>query len=111
MANPQIPQEVRLSAAQKFIGDFVQERIATGGWDNASGPELCMLLAEEMGEVAKEVRRLHFKEKLKDSTPTDLSHELVDMLNYICRIANTYGLDLEKAYREKNTEILGRFPD
>ncbi len=66
-----------------------------------------MLLVEEVGEVAKEIRRIeyaisdpqkvHVVEKARDH----LREELADCLAYIVKLANYTNIDLEQAYVEK----------
>ncbi len=68
-----------------------------------------MLLAEEVGEVAKEVRKIHWKQADEQESKQKLAHELIDVLNCVSFIANIYELDLSKAYEEKCVQILERF--
>ena len=79
------------------------------GWRTVSGPEEVMLLSEEIGEVAKEVRKLHWKQADEAETKQKLAHELVDVMNCIAFIANIYDLNLSKAYEEKCAQNLKRF--
>ena len=95
-----------LQEAQTFMQTL---RETMPGWRSVSGPEEVMLLAEEVGEVAKEVRKLHWQKADESETKQKLAHELVDVLNYIAGIANIYDLDLSKAYEEKCVQILERF--
>ena len=63
-----------------------------------------MLLVEEVGEVAKEVRRMmHFaSDDMRRETARDhLREELADCLAYIAKLANYTEIDLEKAYVQK----------
>lgn len=55
------------------------------------------MLLEELGEVAKEVRRLWAGK----STPARFADELLDCLQYLLRLAFTQGVDLEQAVRAK----------
>jgi NTP pyrophosphatase (non-canonical NTP hydrolase) len=99
-----LPQNPKLQEAQSFIVQACKEF----GF-SANGPELVMLLSEEVGEIAKEVRRLHFQEKVTPETRAHLGHEIVDALNYLCRIAEFHGIKLEEAYAQKNKIILERY--
>ncbi|MCY0876739.1 MAG: hypothetical protein OWT28_10800 [Firmicutes bacterium] len=65
-----------------------------------------MLLVEEVGEVAKEVRRLtkaHQSGQASDveKATSHLREELADCLAYVVKLANYTGIDLEEAYVEK----------
>lgn len=63
-----------------------------------------MLLVEEVGEVAKEVRRLVHaadNQQKQQEARQHLQEELADCLAYIAKLANYTGIDLEKAYVDK----------
>ena len=66
-----------------------------------------MLLVEEVGEVAKEIRRMenarHDPEKgrIAEVAKDHLREELADCLAYIVKLANYTGIDLEQAYVQK----------
>ena len=70
-------------------------------------PTNVMLLVEEVGEVAKEVRRLATwgpdPEKVVDRSAARnrLQEELADCLAYIVKLANYTDIDLERAYVDK----------
>ena len=101
---PTIPADVTLSNMQAYSKELVDYK----NWNGVSGAELTMLMSEEMGEVAKEVRKLHFEQGDQAHHQQELGHELVDVLAYICRLANMYDVNLEQAYKEKNMVILNR---
>ena len=86
-----------LSDFQKYVEELELER----GFDDQSARDKCLLLGEEVGELFKAVRK---SEGLKiDATSAfgSISDELADILIYICAIANRFGLDLEKSFRDK----------
>ncbi len=63
-----------------------------------------MLLVEEVGEVAKEVRRImHYTtdDVLRERAREHLKEELADCLAYIAKLANYTDIDLENAYVKK----------
>lgn len=66
-----------------------------------------MLLVEEVGEVAKEIRRYenaqnNFEKQEAFATARDhLREELADCLAYIVKLANYTEIDLEEAYVAK----------
>ena len=97
-----------LGELQVLFRDFCNAR----GWnDHITGPELMMLLTEEVGEVSKEVRNLHFNRSAdRNATVSDLGDELVDAFNYICRIASLYNIDLSEAYVRKCAKIAKKYP-
>lgn len=65
-----------------------------------------MLLVEEVGEVAKEVRTLCAASVSSDDDRVEIAREhlreeLADCLAYIVKLANYTGIDLEEAYVAK----------
>lgn len=73
-------------------------------------PTNVMLLVEEVGEVAKEVRRLlHASDEgVRQGARDHLREELADCLAFIAKLANYTDIDLEQAYVEKMTKNIGR---
>lgn len=63
-----------------------------------------MLLVEEVGEVAKEVRRMRYAAgdpAMSERARENLREELADCLAYVVKLANYTGIDLEAAYVSK----------
>lgn len=61
--------------------------------------EMMARLAEETGEVARELNHLHGNKKKKvDENTKGLGSELVDVLFTICCMANMHGIDLEQEW-------------
>lgn len=92
-----LPAESRLSDLQQFIAETCRER----GWDKRSAPEKVMLLTEEVGEVAKAIRKELGLGSQKPETTDHLAEELVDVLNYVLDLAIQYDIDMEQAFRAK----------
>ncbi len=61
------------------------------------------ILAEETGEVARIMARIHGDQSAKPGESLDLADELADMLWVIAAIANLNGLDLTDAFRRNIT--------
>ncbi len=98
----QLPPQPTLQDIQVFIAAQCEKR----GWNDRSDAERMMLLAEETGEIAKEIRRRTGKFGYKKPETTDsLAEELVDALNYIVDIANSNDIDLDNAFRKKWASI------
>jgi NTP pyrophosphatase (non-canonical NTP hydrolase) len=68
-----------------------------------------LLLAEEVGEVLKALRKLSGGGIANDSKPLDLADELADVVIVLCAIANRYEIDLEFAVRRKENANQLRF--
>jgi NTP pyrophosphatase (non-canonical NTP hydrolase) len=83
---------------QRYLAEVCQER----GWTKDSPTEKFMLFAEEVGELAKAMRTASglYAESAK---PRDMSleEEFADVLSYLLDLANCFGVDLERAFREK----------
>lgn len=92
-----------LPELQAYIADVCAHR----GWDKRTALEKMLFLTEEVGEVAKEIRKHEGKYGYaKPHTADDLAAELIDVLNYLLDIANMYHIDLSEAFRknwEKNS--------
>jgi NTP pyrophosphatase (non-canonical NTP hydrolase) len=86
-----------LADLQQFIASFVHEK----GWENRTAVELMLMLTEEVGEVAKAVRKEAELGYEKPTTTDHLAEELVDVLNLTVDIANRFDIDLEKAFHAK----------
>ena len=63
--------------------------------------EKFMLFLEECGEMAKAARKTQQMKTDKNSEVFQLSYEVADVFIYMLDICNHYGIDLEKAFREK----------
>jgi NTP pyrophosphatase (non-canonical NTP hydrolase) len=95
---PPAPATMDLLSIQQHIRDLC----AHHKWNENSPEKIFLLLTEEVGEVAKALRRLAARQspQLHD----ELAEELVDCLMYLADIANHYNLDLESAYRDKTVK-------
>ncbi len=95
---PSISTDASLLEYQQFIRDICKQR----GWDNRSALEKMLFLTEEVGELAKEVRKqagvYGYK---KPESNHEIAAELVDVLNYVIDLANMYNVNLEQAFQEK----------
>lgn len=91
-------QSLTLKTCQQTVADFMRQK----GFDQRGMLLQTVMMAEEMGEVAKAMRHI----ELKGDTPEnrqELAHELVDVLNYICWLATKYEIDLDAASQQKMT--------
>ena len=83
--------------------------VETHGWEKDSIYKKFLLFSEEIGELAKEIRKSEklYMEDSKDNSK-DLEGEFADVLNYLLDMANHMNVDLEKVYRDKNEINLKR---
>lgn len=89
--NPALPD------FQKYVEELEVER----GFSDQSARDKCLLLGEEIGELFKAIRKAEGLKIDKTSTFGNISHELADVLIYLCSIANRFNIDLEEAFIEK----------
>ena len=81
---------------QKYMAGKVIER----GFDTQDGVDLGLLLTEEVGELAKAIRKRHIG-VASDAVVGDIGLECADILIYLLQIATYYKVDLQQAFLEK----------
>lgn len=104
-----LPAGAPMAAYQRYI----QALEAHHGWLDVDLVHNIFLMVEEVGELAKAIRKY---EKLFDEgapAPTEgarahVAEELVDVFNYLVAIANRLDIDLEAAFRDKNEKNQAR---
>jgi NTP pyrophosphatase (non-canonical NTP hydrolase)/nucleoside 2-deoxyribosyltransferase len=95
----EIPNKASLGTLQAYIRKMVRIR----GFDDESVRDVMLLLVEEVGELAKSIRR-EIGLKVGTSKTEDrkmVAHELADCLIYLLDIANLEEIDLDEAFRAK----------
>lgn len=95
----QLPEKPTLADLQNYIEQTRIER----SWSKSSPLELFLLFSEEVGELAKAIRRQQrlFIEPSKAHLQPNLEDEFADVLSYLLDLANCLGIDLEQAFRKK----------
>lgn len=97
-------ENTSLKDLQKYINDMIEIR----GFSGQTPEEIMLFLTEEVGELAKEVRKLRkYKIDLnkQENLKLDLEGEIADVFIYIlsmCRVANVNLLEAFKNKEEKN---------
>ena len=95
---PQLKVNPTLKDFQQYVLQMKQER----GFNTTDKFYECCLLAEECGEVISAVRKNNKGGSVGDNSKIgDVALELADVFIYICSLANMHGIDLEKAFRDK----------
>jgi NTP pyrophosphatase (non-canonical NTP hydrolase) len=62
-----------------------------------------LLFSEEIGELAKAIRKeTGFKGEAKPENQDNIREEFADVLNYLMELANRFDIDLTDAYFEKH---------
>jgi NTP pyrophosphatase (non-canonical NTP hydrolase) len=93
-----LPPTPTLPELQKYMDEICKER----GWTKDSYAEKFLLFTEEIGELAKAIRKTQglYQEKASQKHP-ELEEEFADVLSYLLDLANYFQVDLETAFREK----------
>lgn len=73
------------------------------GFEKETAPELFMLLMEECGELAKAARKTTSIKTDAQSESFHVDLEAADVFSYLLTICNYFDIDLEQAFREKES--------
>lgn len=85
----------------KKYQEEIDEQFKKEGWKYWPPLSMFARLAEEVGEVARLLNAMFGKKKKKSSEATqDLGEELADVIFTCICIANSQGIDLDKAMRK-----------
>lgn len=83
---------------QEYVSKLEKER----NFDKEEVSQKCLLLGEEVGELFKSIRKKDNVIRIDHNSKFgSIDEELADIIILTCAIANRYGIDLEKAFREK----------
>ena len=86
-----------LNEYQKWVRRLITER----GFDKETVSEVFTLLVEEVGELAKAIRKHNGQKVYTDSKLHDVEEEAADVLWLLLDISNRLNIDLAKAFAEK----------
>lgn len=87
-----------LADFQAYVKDMVQQR----GFTDKTASDLFVLFLEECGEMAKAARKsMKIMRVDENSKEYRVDHEAADVFIFLLDICNTFNIDLEKAFREK----------
>lgn len=94
----QLPEKPTLSDLQGYVAEVCQER----GWTKDTPAEKFVLFMEEIGELAKAMRKAAglYEERAKPGQWA-LEEEFADVLSYLLDLANCFQIDLEAVFRAK----------
>ena len=102
--------ELPRDATMRDFQEYVHALESLHGWLDVDLVHNCFLMGEEVGELFKAVRRVRrlyeqtdAPDATRESRVADVSEEIVDVLNYLLAIANRLDIDVEAAFRKKNT--------
>jgi NTP pyrophosphatase (non-canonical NTP hydrolase) len=93
-----LPENPTLKQLQQYVADVCEER----GWTKDAPSEKFVLFVEEVGELAKAMRKAAglYEERAKQREAS-VEEELADVLSYLLDLANCFHVDLEAAFRAK----------
>lgn len=94
---PELKQSPTLKDFQNYVTQLEKER----GLTDQTVLQRSLLLGEEVGELFKAIRKSEKMGVDQKSTIGSVDEELADVLIFVCSIANRFGIDLEKAFRDK----------
>lgn len=86
-----------IRSLQAYYGRAAHRR----GWSDESPRDTLLLLTEELGELARAVRKSEGISRDGDWNEINLGHELADVQLYLLHLANGVGVDLARAVTEK----------
>ena len=91
------------------IQNYITEMMKVNNFNNTP-LELFCYLTEELGELAKEIRKCekNMDMDLNKTYNSCLEHELADCFIYLLAICNQYNIDLFKAFQNKEKINLER---
>ena len=89
-------QDITLRQTQEIVDNWIK----TIGVRYFSPLTNMAILAEETGEVARIMARLHGDQSFKEGETPNLADELADLLWVTIAIANQEGIDLTKALQQ-----------
>lgn len=94
-----------LNRLQRYYDVVARRR----GWSDESARDTVLLLTEELGELARAVRRLEGMARHQSDSAADVGAELADVQLYLVHLANGLGLDLSAAVTAKERVNASRF--
>lgn len=93
-------EKTSLNKIQKYIDDMIKIR----GFSGQTLEEVMLFLTEEIGELAKEVRKFG-KYKIdinkKENKELDIEGEIADVFIYILSMCNILNIDLLQVFKDK----------
>ena len=92
-----LPTNPSLQQFQTLVAELCIER----GFDRETLPEVFTVLVEEIGELAKAVRKANGQKIDAKSLHFDVAEEAADVFWLLLDLCNRLDIDLEQAFRAK----------
>ncbi len=81
--------------------DLIKQLVIERGFDKETVPEVFTLLVEEIGELAKAIRKQNGQKVDKKSKHHEVEEEAADVFWLLLDLCNRLEIDLGKAFRDK----------
>lgn len=95
--HPILPPSPTLGDIQTYVKAVLKHR----GFDKETVQDKLLMLCEEIGELAKAVRKQSGIKTAHDSKEHNIGHEAADVLWLLICVCNDTKIDLEQALRDK----------
>jgi NTP pyrophosphatase (non-canonical NTP hydrolase) len=93
------------NSSLKDIQVYINEMIETRGFDKETPQEVMLLLVEEIGELAKEIRKkTNMKMDVNKNKDEDIEGEIADVFIYVLSMCRALNINIFDAF--KNKEII-----
>ncbi len=90
------------TASLPALQDYIRRMVAERGFEGETPKELLILLTEELGELAREIRKISdMKYDVKKERSGNMEGELADIFIYLLSMCNVLGVDLFTAFKDK----------
>lgn len=95
-------EKLTKESSLKELQEYTKKMIKFRGFDNETPQDIMLLLTEELGELAKEIRKsTNIKMDIKQTRTQNLDKEIADVFNYIMALCVATNIDLFEAFKNK----------
>lgn len=105
MTNEELYAEFKKLDETSTLRDFQKyedNMIKTRGFEDETPQDVMLLMIEEVGELAKEVRKTtQIKMDENATRQTDLKGEITDVFHYLLALCRVTNIDLLEAFQDK----------
>jgi NTP pyrophosphatase (non-canonical NTP hydrolase) len=93
----------------KALQSYYSRAASSRGWGSEDAAQCMLLLTEEVGELARSIRRYAGLSRHGADSSENAAEELADVQLYVVHLANVLGIDLASAVSDKEAKNLERF--
>jgi NTP pyrophosphatase (non-canonical NTP hydrolase) len=98
------PDKITEDITVKELQEYIRQMTAHRGFDSESIGNKLILFVEEVGELAKAIRKEAGMKFSETTQRTELEEELADVQIVLLDIANKLGIDMRTAVAAKETK-------